>query len=134
MMLNISYNDAVSAIFPHRKSHTKYATSIEHISDGFERLGYRTYWKSPLLDNRPVIFNDLKRNAIVILDLGDDEYHAVVYNAKEKAIYDPLIDHPVSLTDDRIQLSNRKNTMSVQNFYGKKVFAYMTFRRVSAIL
>jgi hypothetical protein len=125
-LLDISWEDARKAIFPNRKKGKSYATSIDDLISGFARLGHNSNWKFPLKKKRRIGLIDIKKDAILILDFGDNEYHAVSWSHKEKAVYDPLMDRPLYLDEDRIEVSNRTYTMSVQSFYGKKIFAYIT--------
>lgn len=129
MIANCSYEQALKAIFPQRKKHTSYATTIEDLTNGLKRLKRKSIWKSPLLDNKKISLLKLKKNAILILSFGNADFHAVVWNARKKAIFDPLIGEPLSFDVARIKIPNQKYTQSVKGFYEKRIFAYLTLKK-----
>jgi hypothetical protein len=129
MMNNLTYEEAIKYVFPKRKKRSQYSTTIEDLTRGFHKLGKKIYWRSPLLDKKKVSLLGLRKNAILILDFGDGDYHAVVWNARRRAIFDPLLDQLIDFDKTRIKVSDRKYSMSVKAFYEKRIFAYLTIKK-----
>ena len=129
MISGANYDEALAAVFPNRKPHTSYATTLENIAEGFARLGLAVSCDIPFLTGDKTSLTQIKRNALIILDLGDFEYHAVVWCPWKKAIYDPLIDDILLVDKDRVKVSNRKYSISARKFFETKIFAYFTVKR-----
>ena len=123
MILGITYEKAVATVFPTRKKHSGYGTTINHLLNGFNRLDYNAYWH---LGNVALSF--FKRNVLVILQDDENSFHAIVYNAKEKAIYDPLMNVPAIIGINRIATPDGKyRSRSVKSYYEPRIFGYISF-------
>ena len=127
MLVNIPYAKALKALHPSRKKGEQYGTRVVDFIKGFKRLGYKSNWK---LATTRVRLLDIKRNVLVILHHGSNSYHAIVWNAKEQAIYDPALNMIAYFGKNRIATPNGKyKSQSVRCFYEKILFGYITFRR-----
>lgn len=123
MIAGTTYKDAIKKVLPRKKKHSDYGATVINIVKGLMRLGFMPTFAF----KKNVKLNKLKRNAILLLQENDYDGHAVVWDAKRKAILDPEFDKALSLRD-KIE-DDDGNLITVNKYFQDKFFAYITIRK-----
>lgn len=125
MIANIRYKKAIKFVLPKKKKHADYGANVYHMAIALERLGFST----KIVNRRSKSLINIKHDAILILkEPGKNNYHAVVWDAKRKAILDPSADQIIPLKKTWL-FSPLNGIVTATKYYEPRVESYIEVRK-----